>query len=143
MAQPSVRVIGLKQLRRDLKRAERVDEMKQLRDGLKAAADVVAQEAKSRIPSRTGAARGSVRATAGGNRAFVVGGKARVPYYGWLDFGSRSPRAGNPRSMGPWAKSGTGPSKGRFIYPAIDAKERQVAELVESALNRALNGLGL
>lgn len=120
-----------------------MDDLKELRAGLKAAADVVAQDAKRRVPSRSGAARGSLRATAGGNRAFVVGGKARVPYYGWLDFGTRNPRSGQPRSVGPWAGSGTGPSKGRFIYAAIDARERDVARLVEEAVSAALRRFDL
>jgi hypothetical protein len=133
----------LADLRRALRKAEQVDNLGQLRDGLKKAANIVADDAKSRVPVRSGAARGSLRATAGGNRAYVVGGKAKVPYYGWLDFGSRSPRTGNPRSVGPWAGSGTGPAKGRFIYAALDDRERQVVEAVSDAVNDALNRLDL
>lgn len=115
----------------------------ELRDGLKRAADVVARDARSRVPSRTGRAASSIRATAGGNRAFVVEGKAAVPYAGWLDFGSRTPRVGNPRTVGPWTGSGKGPAKGRFIYPALDARERQVVSLVEHAVSEALRKAGL
>lgn len=143
MVHPEIRVTGLADLRRDLRRAGDMENLRQLRDGLKDAADVVAQEARSRVPSRTGAAKDSIRATAGGNTAYVRGGRARIPYYGWLDFGTRTPNRGNPRSVGPWSATGKGPSSGRFIYPAIDAKERQIAELVEDAVNRALNNLDL
>lgn len=143
MTRVEVRVEGLADLRRTLRKLEQVDDLAQLRDGMKAAADIVAQEAKSRVPVRSGRARDSIRATAGGNRAFVVGGKARVPYYGWLDFGSRTPRTGNPRRVGPWTGSGVGPDKGRFIYAAIDAKERQVTEAVEKAVADAMRRLGL
>lgn len=138
-----IRVEGLASLRRDLKRAEQIDDRNDLRDGLKAAADIVAREAKSRVPVRSGAARDAVRATAGGNTAYVVGGKAKVPYYGWLDFGGRNPRTGNPRSVGPWSGAGGGPSKGRFIYPALDAKEGEVVEAVEDAVSQALRKLDL
>ena len=120
-----------------------MENLRELRDGMRDAADVVAQEARSRVPSRTGTAKDSIRATAGGNTAYVKGGKARVPYYGWLDFGSRTPNRGQSRSVGPWSGTGSGPQGGRFIYPAIDAKERQIAELVEEAVNRALNRLDL
>ena len=120
-----------------------MENLRELRDGLKDAADVVAQEARSRVPSRTGTAKDSIRATAGGNTAYVRGGKARVPYYGFLDFGSRNAVHGNPRSVGPWTGSGSGPRGGRFIYPAIDAKERQIAELVAEAVGRALDRLDL
>jgi hypothetical protein len=136
-----IRVYGLAELRRDLRRAG--EDLGDLRDGLRAAADVVARDARSRVPVRSGRARDSVRATAGGNRAYVVGGRATVPYYGWLDFGSRRPRAGRPRSVGPWAGSGQGPDRGRFIYAALDANERQVVDLISEAVNEALNRLDL
>lgn len=138
-----IRVDGLAELRRALRQMENLEASNDLRDGLKRAADSVAQEAKSRVPVRSGAARDSVRATAGGNRAYVAGGKARVPYYGWLDFGSRRPILGNPRSRGPWAGSGTGPQNGRFIYPALDNREREVTALVADAVSEALRKAGL
>lgn len=138
-----VNVDGLRELRRDLKKAEQVDDLRELRLGLKKAAGVVAAEAKERIPVRSGRARGSVRASTGGSRAYVLGGKKTVPYYGWLDFGSRSPRSGRARSVGPWKGSGDGPSGGRFIYPALDAKADEVARIVEEAVTDALNKLGL
>lgn len=138
-----VRVTGLRELRRALKAAESVDDSRELTVGLKRAAEVVARDAQGRVPSRTGRARGSVRAVSGGSRAFVAGGKKAVPHYGWLDFGSRSPRTGQPRSVGPWANSGKGPAKGRFIYPALDAKRADVVRLVEDAVKEALNNLGL
>lgn len=143
MSQIEIRVDGLADLRRALRKVEQLDDLAVLRDGLKRAADIVAQDARSRVPTRTGRARGSIRATAGGNKAYVVGGKARVPYYGFLDFGSRTPRSGQPRSVGPWANSGSGPDKGRFIYPALDAKERQVVDAVQDAVQTALRKLDL
>ena len=143
MARAEIRVEGLAELRRALKNAEQVDDMADLRDGLKRAAGVVARDAQGRVPSRTGRARGSVRAVSGGNKAYVAGGKKAVPYYGWLDFGSRSPRSGQSRSTGPWANSGKGPKRGRFIYPAITAKEREIVHLVQQAVSQALNKLDL
>lgn len=142
MARPEIRVEGLAELRRALRQVDDPDALPELRAGLKDAAEVVARDARGRVPSRTGRARDSIRATAGGNRAFVVGGKARVPYYGWLDFGSRRPISGRPRSVGPWSGSGVGPDKGRFIYPAIDANETQIARICEEAISKAMRRLG-
>lgn len=136
-----VRVEGLRELRRAFRQIQDVEGTRELRTGLRDAADIVATEARSRVPTRTGQARDSVRATAGGNTAYVRGGKARVPYYGWLDFGTRSPIAGNPRSVGPWSGTGPGPQGGRFIYAALEAKDRQVAELVAAAVEQALDRL--
>lgn len=138
-----VEVTGLRELRRDFRRVEDPESLTELRVGLKAAAEIVAAEARSRVPSKSGRARASVRATSGGNSVFVKGGKASVPYYGWLDFGSRTPKRGNPRSVGPWSGSGVAAGKGRFIYPAIDAKQVQVAQAVETAMDRALHRRGL
>ena len=143
MVTARVQVTGLAELRRDMKRAGEVEARGDLRDGLKAAAKVVADDARGRVPVVSGRARDSLRATAGGNKAYVVGGRSKVPYYGWLDFGTRSPRSGQPRSVGPWARSGSGPGHGRFIYAALDARERQVADLVEKALSDALDKLDL
>jgi HK97 gp10 family phage protein len=139
MADFDVRVEGLAQLRRQLRQLENVDALTDVRQGLKRAAGIVAQDARSRVPVRSGRARASIRAQASGNRALVVGGKKSVPYYGWLDFGGRTPR----RQIAPWRGSGGGPPKGRFIYPAIAAKRRQVADEVEDALRRAIQKAGL
>ncbi len=135
MPEPSVHVVGLRELRRNLRQAGEVEELVEVRNALRSGARIVADDARRRVPVRTGRARDSIRPLVSGNRAFVAGGKARVPYYGWLDFGSRRPISGRPRSVGPWAGSGAGPSKGRFIYPAIDAKIDDVVEMVSDALN--------
>lgn len=136
-------VDGLAALRRDLKAAGDLEGLAEMRDGLKAAARVVADDAKGRVPRKSGRAADSIRAGASGARAYVAGGKASVPYYGWLDFGSRRPQHGQPRRVGPWAKSGTGPPGGRFIYAAVDARQRDVVDLIERAAGRALERLDL
>lgn len=138
MPAPGVRVEGLAELRRDFRKVQDLESLAELRVGMKAAADIVAQEAKQRASAFSSRAAETIRATAGGNKAYVAGGKARLPWYGWADFGSRSPRSGNPRSVGPWTGSGKGPAKGRFIYPAFDAKETQVKAAVETAVDVAL-----
>ena len=138
----AVRIEGLKETQRRLKTLGQVEESKELRVGLKAAADIVAVEAKGNVPSRTGRAAGSIRAGATGQKAYVAGGKKSVPYYAWLDFGTRRPRRGNRRSVGPWAGSGKGPKHGRFIYAALDAKRDQVVAKVREAVIKLENGAG-
>ena len=130
----AVRVSGIKEVRSALRKLGDAERLAEVREGLKAAAGIVVDDAKARVPTRSGRARDSLRATAGGNTAYVNGGKASVPYYGWLDFGARTPIPGRARSVGPWAGSGTGPAKGRFIYPALDAREDEVYKAVEDAL---------
>jgi len=135
MPDPTVHIVGLRELRRNLREVGDVEELVEVRNALRSAARIVADDARRRVPVRSGLARDSIRPLVSGNRAFVAGGKAKVPYYGWLDFGNRRPVSGRPRSVGPWAGSGKGPKGGRFIYPAIDAKIDQAAELISVALN--------
>lgn len=143
MADSGVRIEGLAELRRALKSTQDTTSLPELRDGLKDAAEIVADEARSRVPVRSGRARSSVRATSGGNVAYVVGGKARVPYYPWLDFGSRRAKRGQSRRIGPWARSGHGPREGRYIYPALVRVSGRVTQAVERALDKAFDKLGV
>lgn len=138
-----IRVEGIRELRKALRDAEDIENLKEFREGLKAAAELVAEDARGRVPSVTGRAAASLRATAGGNKAYVQGGKAAVPYYGWLDFGTRNPNIGNPRSVGPWSGTGPGPAKGRFIYPALEAREDEVRAAVEKGVDAMNKKVGL
>lgn len=131
----SAEVIGLAALRRDLRLLGDAEGLAEVRDGLREAARIVADDARRRIPVVTGLARDSVRPTVSGNTAYVRGGRSTVPYYGWLDFGVRTARRGQPRSVGPWTLSGGGRPPGRFIYPAIDDRMPEVVELLAKKLD--------
>lgn len=137
-----VQVTGLTELRKDLKRLENIDNTKELKNALVDAADYVAVRARGKVPSRSGKAAASIAAFSQSNRAGVKGG-GTIPYYGWLDFGSRTPVYGNPRSKGPWSGSGTGPSKGRFIYPALEENADKIVELVENGVQAVIKMAGL
>lgn len=136
-------VQGLASLRRSLRAAEDMENLKSFQKGFKAAAQIVAVEARTRVPSRSGRAQESVRAGTSGNNAVVMGGKSAVPYYGWLDFGSRIPRTGQARRVGPWSGSGKGPTKGRFIYPALEAKREEVLAAIDQAVDATIREVGL
>ena len=128
---------GLKELRKDLKK---LDEglAKEFREQFVAIAQRVASDARMRVPiGKTAMAAASIRGGVSGNNAYVAGGRRTVPYYGWLDFGSRNPVTGNPRSVGPWAKSGTGPRSGRFIYPAIADNHEEIMRAALEAFDQA------
>lgn len=140
--QIAVKVDGLRSLDRAL--GEMGSEVrKEFRKEMKAVAEVVAADARRRVPVRSGQARRSVRATFSGSSAAVRGGKKRVPYYGWLDFGTRSPRSGRPRSVGPWRGTGSGPAEGRFIYPAIRENQVKIRRMTEEVVDRARRRAGL
>jgi hypothetical protein len=110
---------------------------------LKKVAEIVAGDAAGRVPSKSGTAADSIKARSTGDSASVVGGKNSVPYYSWLDFGTRDPRFGNPRSAGPWKGSGTGPAKGRFIYPAIADNYDRIVDATWDAVEDAQRKVGL
>lgn len=139
----AVQVEGLAELRRDLRKLGDTATLIELRGGLKEAARIVADDARRRVPQLSGKAASSIRPGASGNKAYVAGGKKAVPYYGWLDFGGRRAITGNSRSQGPWAGSGKGPSEGRFIYPALVAKEREIVDAVSDAMSKAIIRRGL
>lgn len=103
---------------------------KQLRAANLAAAQVVVDEAKGRTPVRTGRAQRSLRATAQQKGASVVGGGAKVPYFGKLDYGS------NDSKKRPFLRGG------RIVYPALEAKRDQVVEVYGDALDDAMKAAG-
>lgn len=131
---------ALKALLSALKKAD-PELQKELKGELKKVAGIVATAARGKVPSRTGRAAGSIKFGSTAKGAYVQGGKASVPYYGWLDFGTRKPVMGRPRSVGPWAGSGKGPHKGRFIYPALDEKRNEVTAAVRRAVSNSVDQL--
>ncbi len=137
-----IQVDGLKELRRGLNRID-PELSQELRGELLNIGKDVAAAAQNGVPVRTGRARGSIRAGVSGNNAYIAGGKKTVPYFGWLDFGSRIPQRGNPRSQGPWKRSGSGPRFGRFIYPAIEENrpeiKKRATKAFDTAARKALN----
>jgi len=123
-----VRVTGLAETRRSLKRMDD-DLPKQLATELKAVAETVVSDARSRVPVRKGKARDSLRVT-GGATVYINGGKAAVPYYAWLDFGGDLKPSGGRRNRQsrPFLK------RGRFIYPAIDRNRSRIEAAAEKAV---------
>ncbi len=121
-------VTGLSETRRNLKRVD-IELPKQLGKELKAVAEIVVTDAKSRTPVRSGRARDSLRVT-GGATVYINGGKAAVPYYAWLDFGGNLTAVGGRRNtqIRPFLK------RGRLIYPAIDRNKAKVRAAAERAV---------
>lgn len=135
-------VKGLRETQAAFKQLGDIEGATELKAGLKRAADIVTAEAKLRANGFSFRASDTLRSGSSGRAATVTGGRSSLPWYGWADFGSRTPRKGQPRSMGPWAKSGPGPRGGRFIYPAIAFKSEEVAEAIGAAVQTAAERLG-
>jgi hypothetical protein len=106
MTEP-IHIEGLREFQRGLKAIDK-DLATVLRVAFNDAADIVVADARPRVPSRTGRAKGTVKARSTQTAARVVGGGNRAPYYPWLDFGGRLPRGASR----PFLK------EGRYIYNA-------------------------
>ena len=134
--QPGVYVTGLKELRRDLRKVA-PELLPLLRDELKKAVDTsVVPRARAKMPRVTGAAQDSVRAVSGGNTVYVRAGGAKVPYFGWLDFGGQLLNRGRNRSQTiarPVIKGG------RYLYPAIGESSAALAEAAGKASDTILD----
>ena len=137
MAPVGVQVVGLKEFRRSIAHLPEVKT--ELRNDMLTVGKKIAADAATHVPSKTGRARSTIRVGVSGNQAYVAGGKQRVPYYGWLDFGSRTAKTGQPRSVGPWAKTGAGPKQGRYLYPAIERNTKAIKKAALAAFDRIGN----
>ena len=133
-ADDPISVRGLRELQAALKAGDG-ESQKQLRVVMNDAAEVVAGGARSLVPSRSGRARGSVRAASSQREARVFGGGARVPYYGWLDFGGRTGRGRSVRRS--FRKDG------RYIYPTYERRRRWVYARLAKGLEELIRRTGL
>jgi hypothetical protein len=120
-----IHVEGLREFSLSLKRLDS-DMPKVLRLALKGVGDVVVDDARPRVATKTGKARKSVRSKSTRTSTTIAGGGARVPWYPWLDFGGR---VGRGRSVvRPFIK------QGRYIYRAYEAERGRIPDLLGDAL---------
>lgn len=125
-----IQVEGLTQFNRALKKLDS-DAPKGLRVALNAAADVVVQAARQRVPKRTGRAAASIKPRSTRTAVRIAAGGNRAPYYPWLDFGGGVGR--NKSIQRPFLK------EGRYIYK-VYAEKKQSGEF-QRALEKALAGV--
>src|SRR5690606_30163928 len=118
---------GLREFRQALRRVEG-DAPNQLRIALSDVADIVDQGTKPQVPVRRGHAHGSVQDQSPQEKARVVAGGKRVPYYPWLDFGGRVGRKN--ATVREFVKDG------RYLFPTY----RQLRDrgVIEERLVRAI-----
>lgn len=128
----AIEIKGIRELQAALKALDG-ESQKRLRIVFNEAAELVVAVAAPKVPTVSGAARKSVRARSGQRNAIVMGGSARVPYYGWLDFGGK---AGNGVRRY-FQKSG------RYIYPAYTAKRPIILAQLTDALVALAHDAGL
>ncbi|HYF73907.1 MAG TPA: HK97 gp10 family phage protein [Nocardioides sp.] len=133
-ARVRIDVTGLREFQAALRRAD-ADLPKALRLVLNDAANLVIDWARPRIPKRTGAAAGSIKARSSQREVRVAVGGRRAPYYPWLDFGGRT---------GP-ARSVVRPfyTEGRYLYPGLRHTRDDVQRIMEEGITRLAADAGL
>lgn len=129
-----IRVEGLREVQAALKHLDGQSQ-KALRVALNNAVEVVAQDARRRMPYRTGKARSTVKASSSQREARVSEGSRRVPYVAWLDYGGR---VGRNRSVVRPFRPG-----GRVLYPAYGAHRDDVLDLLTQEIIEVARQAGL
>lgn len=148
-----IEVEGLAEFRRDLRKLG-TELPRELRKLNKSAAELVVDEARARAQSLGGVAAHvapSLKAQAQGASAAVKLGGNRYPMAGGAEFGAgrNTPRATARGRVAGWNQfpewTGNSSDAGRFLYPAIRARQADVIELygdgIEQLAQRAFGTL--
>lgn len=130
----AIRISGLNEFVRSLKQLDS-DLPKVLRVAFNGAGEAIVNDARRQVPTRSGKARASVRATSTQKAFRITGGSKRVPYYPWLDFGGK---VGRGRSVSrPFIR------EGRYIYASYFRHRDELAAGLEEALIDAARAAGV
>ena len=130
----AIRIKGLNEFVKSLKQLDN-DLPKVLRVAFNAAGQEIITDARRQIPSVSGKAKASVRASSTQKAFRITGGSKRVPYYPWLDFGGKVGRHGSVRR--PFKR------EGRYIYASYYKHRDELAPLLEKALCDAARAAGV
>lgn len=129
-----IRVTGLREVQKALKELDGQSQ-KELRLALNDAAQIIVNVAQRKVPTVTGAARASIRATSGQREARVSAGGRKAPYLPWLDYGGST---GRDRSVKrPFLRGG------RYIYPAYEEQHTNVMRLLEKRITDLMESKGI
>lgn len=124
----SVRVEGLKELRRDLRKLAEDETWKPaLREAGRRAAGVAVDEAKS-IASGTRAgheAIETIRALAGQTKAQIAGGTARVVWFAGWNFGSSRYKQFPPKAKPDY-----------FLFESVERKREEIVRVYADAIDQ-------
>lgn len=104
-------------------------------------AQTIADKARGKVPTRSGAAAASVKARATTGGASIVRGGTAAPYFAWLDFGGTTGRGHRPGAGGsgsvqrivngaPWNP----PGPGLYIYPTLHEERPETARAVSDLM---------
>lgn len=127
--QGAERIPGLRQTQRALRQVSE-DSRADMKDVHRAAAEIVAEDARKRAPVRSGRLRSSIRGT-----AVLTGGRVRIGYGG-----GRPAQYGGPTHFG-WPARRIRPQP--FVYDALDPRRPDVLKLYEERMDELTKKYGL
>jgi hypothetical protein len=133
--EPKVEVKGLAEFSRGLRKLDS-EAPKQLRVGLNSAAELLIGKTRPLIPSRTGAARASLKARSTRTSARIAVGGRKAGYYPWLDFGGQGRHKGRPAKR-EFIKGG------RYLYPTLGKVRPQILDQLDAAIRTVARDAGL
>jgi hypothetical protein len=134
VANEPIKIRGLAEFNRSLRKLDK-DAPKALRLVGNEAAALVVKDASADVPTLTGAAASSIRASSTRTSARVRAGGSKVPYYGFLDYGGNVGINGSVHRE--FIKTG------RYLYPAFDRNRDAVAETLNDGLVKVAEDSGL
>lgn len=135
MGDLKIEVGGLAELNRGLRALDK-DAPKQLRLAFNEAAELLVDKTRPTIPTRTGAARASMKARSTRTSARVAVGGKRAGYFPWLDFGGEGRVKGRPAHR-PFLK------EGRYVYPTLRRIRPDIEASLQEHLTAVVTGAGL
>jgi len=129
----SVRLVGLREFKGALRQVDSTMPAA-LKAGFTDIAENVAGAIRSKVPTRSGRAAGSVKARGSQRGGAIAFGGTAAPHYPWLDFGGSTHRSGGGVNR-PFI------GEGRYVYPTIRDKgddiKRETDELVGRLAKKA------
>lgn len=129
MAEP-IRITGIREFQSSLRKMD-ADLPKQIRVILNEAVELVTDYAVARFPSRSGRAKGSIKARSSQREARAALGGRRAPYAPGLDFGGGRPQ------FPPYRKGG------RYLYRGLEVNRDDITRKMSEGMADLARGAGL
>jgi hypothetical protein len=130
-----VQVGGLAALNRGLRAIDK-EAPKRLRLAFNDTANLLVDKARPTVPSKSGAARASMKARSTRTSARVSVGGKRAAYFPWLDFGGEGRVAGRPAAREFLAE-------GRYIYPTLRRIRPDIERSLQEGIEAVVAAAGL
>lgn len=139
----SIKVAGLAELRKELKKLDESGLIDQLKDANFEVGQIVVRHAQTKaaaLGKMEARAAESLKASRAASRAQITGGGPKTPFFGGAEFGSDRSKVRNTmrglmlgwNQFKPW--TGSDSSAGRFLYPTIRSDAGEIVDIYGDAI---------